>query len=52
MTPPIILGRGKKIPGENGIMFYTQGLNTALGCLTISLLGPREIFDTNFDYAK
>lgn len=49
MTPPVILGRGKPIPSMDNAMHYTQSLSTALGRLDISIVGPREIIDTNSD---
>jgi CheY-specific phosphatase CheX len=50
MTPPIILDRAKTIRRMKNSMFYTQGLNTIFGRMSISLVGPRELFDTNLDY--
>jgi CheY-specific phosphatase CheX len=52
MTPPIILDRAKTIRRMKNSMFYTQGLNTIFGRMNISLVGPRELFDTNLDYVK
>lgn len=52
MTPPHILGRGAAISGADDDMFYTQGFNTEHGRLAISLVGPREVFDMNRDYAR
>lgn len=52
MTPPVILDRVKTIRRMKNAMFYTQNLDTALGCMTISLVGPRELFNTNLEYVK
>jgi len=52
MTPPIVLDHTKTIRRMRNSMFYTQGLHTAFGSMTISLVGPRELFETNLDYAK
>lgn len=52
MTPPIILDHAKTIRRMKNSMFYTQGLNTAFAHVNISLVGPRELFNTNLDYAK
>jgi len=52
MTPPTILGPEQAISSENGTMFYTRGMETALGRMAISLVGPREIFATNPDQEK
>ncbi|MEN9437228.1 MAG: hypothetical protein RIR09_1883 [Pseudomonadota bacterium] len=52
MTPPIILDRAKTIRRMKNSVFYTQGMNTAFGRLNISLVGPRELFQTNLDYVK
>lgn len=52
MTPPVILDRVKTIRRMKNAMFYTQSLNTILGRMNISLVGPRELFDTRLDYAK
>lgn len=46
ITPPIMLGRGGAIPGVSNATIFTQGLNTTLGRLNISIVGPRELFDT------
>lgn len=52
MTPPIILDRAKTIRRMKNSMFYTQGMNTVFGRMNISLVGPRELFETNLDYVK
>jgi len=52
MTPPVILDRVKTIRRMKDAMFFTQTLNTVLGCVNISLVGPRELFDTRLDYVK
>jgi hypothetical protein len=52
MTPPVILDKAKTIRRMKNSMFYTQSLSTALGRMTINLVGPMELFDTNLDYAK
>ena len=52
MTPPVILDKAKTIRRMKNSMFYTQSMSTALGSMTISLVGPRELFETNLDYAK
>lgn len=52
MTPPVILDRVKTIRRMKNAMFYTQSLDTALGCMTISLVGPRELFNTNLEYVE
>jgi CheY-specific phosphatase CheX len=52
MTPPVVLDRVKTIRRMKNAMFYTQGLDTTLGLMTISLVGPRELFNTCLDYAK
>lgn len=52
MTPPVILDRAKTIRRMKNAMFYTQRMDTALGCMTISLVGPRELFNTNLEYAE
>ena len=52
MTPPVILDRAKTIRRMKNSMFYTQSLHTVLGQMTINLVGPLELFNTNLDYAK
>ena len=52
MTPPVILDQVKTIQRMKNSMFYTQSLCTALGRMNISLVGPRELFDTDLEYAK
>jgi CheY-specific phosphatase CheX len=52
MTPPVILDHAKTIRRMKNSMFYTQSSSTTLGRMTISLVGPRELFDTNLEYAK
>lgn len=52
MTPPIVLDHTKTIRRMKNSMFYTQTLHTKFGSMTISLVGPRELFNTNLDYAK
>lgn len=52
MTPPVILDRVNTIRRMKGAMIYIQRLDTALGCMTISLVGPRELFNTNLEYVK
>lgn len=52
MTPPVILDQVKTIRRMKNAMFYTQNIDTALGCMTISLVGPRELFNTNLEYVK
>jgi len=52
MTPPIVLDRAKTIRRMKHSVFYTQGLNTIFGRMNISLVGPRELFNTHLDYAK
>lgn len=52
MTPPVILDRVKTIRRMKNAMFYTQTMHTVTGCMAISLVGPRELFDTHLDYAK
>ena len=50
MTPPIILDRAKTIRRMKNSMFYTHGMGTMFGRMNISLVGPRELFETNLDY--
>lgn len=52
MTPPIILDRAKTIRRMKNSMFYTQGMSTVFGRMNISLVGPRELFETNLEYVK
>lgn len=52
MTPPVILDRVKTIHRMKDAMFFTQTLNTVLGRMNISLVGPRELFDTRLNYVK
>lgn len=52
MTPPVIFNRVKTIRRMKNAMFYTQNIDTALGSMTISLVGPRELFNTNLEYIK
>jgi CheY-specific phosphatase CheX len=52
MTPPVILDQVKTIQRMKNSMFHTQSLSTALGRMNISLVGPRELFDTDLEYAK
>lgn len=52
MTPPVILDRAKTIRRMKNSMFYSRGLSTDLGRMTINLVGPMELFHTNLDYAK
>ena len=52
MTPPVILDRVKTIRRMKEAMFYTQSLDTALGCMTISLVGPRGLFNTKLEYVE
>jgi signal transduction histidine kinase/CheY-specific phosphatase CheX len=49
MTPPAIISRLDVEQGMHAPMFYTQGLNTALGCLNISLVGSKDVFSTTLD---
>lgn len=49
MTPPVIIERVDAMHGMRTPMFYTQSLNTALGCLNISLVGSRNIFTTTLE---
>lgn len=52
MTPPIILDRAKTIRRMKNSMFYTQGMSTVFGRMNVSLVGPRELFETNLEYVK
>lgn len=52
LTPPTIVNQAKTIRRMTDSIFYTQKLNTAFGHMNISLLGPREMFDTNLEYVK
>ena len=52
MTPPIVLDHTKTIRRMKNSMFYTQTLHTKFGSMTISLVGSRELFNANLDYAK
>lgn len=52
MTPPVILDRAKTIWRMKNSMFYSQGLNTTLGRMSINLVGPLELFDSKLDYKK
>lgn len=52
MTPPVILDRVKTIRRMKDAMFYTQSLSTDCGRMDISLVGPRELFDTRLEYVK
>ncbi len=49
ITPPIIIRDIKKIRHLKNAMFYTQNLNTPLGGITISVVGQKELFGTNFN---
>ena len=50
MTPPIILDRVKTIRRMKDAMFYTQSLDTTMGGMTISLVGPINLFNKKLDY--
>ncbi len=52
MTPPVILDRVKTIRRMKDAMFYTQSLDTAMGCMTISLVGPIKLFNKKLDYVS
>lgn len=52
ITPPVILNQVKTIRRMKNAMFYTQSMSTALGCMKISLVGPRELFNTNLEYVN
>ncbi len=49
ITPPLIIRDVKKIRHLKNAMFCTQNLNTPLGCMTISVVGQKELFGTNFN---
>jgi CheY-specific phosphatase CheX len=52
MTPPVILDRVKTIRRMKDAMFYTQSLDTAMGSMTISLVGPIKLFNKKLDYVS
>lgn len=52
ITPPVILDQAKTIRRMKNAVFYTQILNTDFGRMNISLVGPRELFNSRLDYAK
>ena len=52
MTPPLILGRGERMPLMDSAAFRSTHLTTEMGHLDIILVGPREIFSTATGYAK
>ena len=52
ITPPVIIDQVKTIRRMKNAVFYTQSLNTVFGHMNISLVGPRELFDSRLDYAR
>jgi CheY-specific phosphatase CheX len=52
MTPPIILDRIKTIRRMKDAMFYTQSLDTTMGGMAISLVGPISLFNKRLDYVS
>lgn len=52
MTPPVIIDQVKSIRRMKDAMLHTQNLNTSLGDMNISLVGPRGRINTNLDYVK
>lgn len=50
MTPPVILDRIKTIRRMKDAMFYTQSLDTTMGSMAISLVGPIHLFNKKLDY--
>jgi CheY-specific phosphatase CheX len=52
MTPPVILDRAKTIRRTKNSMFFSRGLNTTFGQMSINLVRPLELFDRNLDYKK
>ncbi len=52
LTPPVILDQAKTIRRMKDAVFYTQSLSTVFGRMNISLVGPRDLFDSRLDYAR
>ncbi len=52
LTPPVILDQAKTIRRMKDAVFYTQSLKTDFGRMNISLVGPRDLFDSRLDYAR
>ncbi len=50
LTPPVVLDRVKTIRRMKDAMFYTQSLETTMGGLTVSLVGPMKLFNKKLDY--
>ena len=52
MTPPVVLNQVKTIRRMKDSLFYRQNLNTVWGGMAVFIVGPRELFNTNLEYAK
>lgn len=52
MTPPVILDRVKTIRRMKEAMFYTQNMDTEMGGMTVSLVGPINLFNKKLDYVS
>lgn len=49
-SPPIILSEAKRIVRHKHAQFFTNDLDTVHGGMSISIVGPRELFNENLEY--
>lgn len=52
LSPPIILTEAKSVMRHRGAKFASAELGTAVGNLSIHLIGPGELFNDSLEYVK
>jgi len=52
LSPPIILTEAKSVMRHRGAKFASAELGTAVGHLSIHLIGPGELFNDSLEYVK
>ena len=52
ISPPVVLGEEKQIQRARNAVLYRTAIVTDFGNLDVSVIGPKELFDTGLNYVK
>ena len=52
LSPPVVITEAKSIARSRGAKFYTANMDSSYGRLSVFIIGPTELFDTNLTYKQ